>query len=144
MELTIWHWFAFAVTMIILDVVLGASFFVLWIGLCAAVVGGILKAKPDLAWELQLLIFALGSIACIVFWRFYLKKNPPKSDKPNLNRRSERYVGRTFTLSSAIVNGRGKITVDDSTWTVSGPELSANTTVKVVGADGVILQVEAC
>jgi hypothetical protein len=39
-----------------------------------------------------------------------------ESDQPKLNRRGEQYVGRTFTLEEPIVNGHGKIRVDDSTW----------------------------
>ncbi|PCH57286.1 MAG: hypothetical protein COC15_01390 [Legionellales bacterium] len=141
LTLTHWHWFALAAILIILDVSLGANFFILWLGVCAAMVGGILQINPSLSWELQLLIFAVGSIACIAFWHFYLKKYPTKSDKPNLNRRSEQYIGRTFTLTTAISNGRGKIAVGDSIWTVSGADMPTNTQVKVTGANGIILAV---
>ncbi len=142
LPLTTWHWFALAAIMIIVDVALGASFFILCLGICAAIVGGLLKANSSLTWESQLLIFAVSSIACIAFWRFYLKNNLTQSDKPKLNRRSEQYVGRVFTLTKPIENGRGKVTADDSSWTVSGPDLVVNTKVKVIAAKGIILQVE--
>jgi len=66
-----------------------------------------------------------------------------ESRDPALNRRGERYVGRQFTLETAIINGRGSIKVDDSVWRATGPELPAGRRVKVVGADGTVLRVEA-
>ena len=78
-----------------------------------------------------------------VGWRAYLHRHPTETDKPTLNRRSQQYVGRTFTLEEAIVNGQGKIHVDDSTWKIEGEDLPAGTKVKVTGADGTVLKVEA-
>lgn len=68
--------------------------------------------------------------------------NPVESDQPNLNRRGQQYIGRTFTLSEPIVNGLGKITVDDSTWKIHGKDCAEGTRVTVTGVDGVILKVE--
>lgn len=50
-------------------------------------------------------------------------------------------MGRTFTLSEPIINGRGKINVDDSTWRVEGPDLPAGTPVLVIGVDSVTLKI---
>lgn len=141
--LNYWHWLSLSAVLIIIDLVLGASFFLLWLGVCAASIGVILSLFPVLIWEYQLLIFAIESITCIVFWRFYLKHNPTKTDKPKLNRRSEQYIGRTFTLNEPIVNGRGRIKVDDSIWrTECDVDLSENTKVRVVDVNGVILIVK--
>jgi membrane protein implicated in regulation of membrane protease activity len=60
-----------------------------------------------------------------------------------LNRRGQQYTGRIFTLDHPIVNGVGKIDVDDSTWRVKGPDLEAGTRVRVVGVDGVVFVVES-
>ena len=57
---------------------------------------------------------------------------------PNLTRRAQQYIGRTFNLIEPIVNGTGKIHVDDSTWRVKGPDLPAGTHVRVTGVDGVV------
>lgn len=139
---TCWFWFGLAALFVIFDVILGASFFLLWIGLIAATIGVLMLFIPILLWEHQLLMFSLGALGSVVFWRAYLKKNPGKTDRPTLNRRAEQYLGRTFVLSEAIVNGRGKVEVDDSTWRVEGAELPLGTRVKVVGVDGVILKVK--
>lgn len=141
-SLSEWHWFAMAVTLVILDVVLGTSFFLLWLGISAATVAIVLWLFPGLTWEYQLLLFALESAACLLFWHFYLKNNPAQSDKPRLNRRSEQYIHREIFLDEPIVNGRGKVHIDDSIWRVEGPDLPAGARVKVVGVNGVILKVE--
>ena len=142
LQITSWHWFALSSIMLIFDVALSANFFILWLGVCAAIMGGLLKINPSLSWEWQLLIFAVNSLVCIILWRSYLRNYPIQSDKPNLNRRSKQYIGRMFLLTQPIKNNRGKITVDDSIWTVSGPDLAINTQVIVISTDGIILQVK--
>jgi hypothetical protein len=67
----------------------------------------------------------------------------PESDQPHLNRRGSQYVGREFTLEAPIVNGVGKVDVDDSTWRVRGPNLPAGSQIRVTRIDGVVLVVEA-
>ena len=44
----------------------------------------------------------------------------------------------------AIENGRGIVRLDDSIWTVEGPDLPVGTQVLIVGADGVLLKVKTC
>ena len=137
-----WSWFGLALLLIIFEVILGTNFFLLCLGLVAFGVGIVAWALPALHWHYQVLIFALGSIASIGLWRMYFKSNPVTSDRPTLNRRAEQYIGRTFILSEAIVNNRGKIVVDDSTWRVEGDDLPLGANVKVIGVDGVILKVK--
>lgn len=139
-----WFWLGLAVFLGILDITLGTSFFLLWLGLVSFIVGVLVWIFPSIGLVFQFLIFALGSIASTVLWRRYIKHNPTHSDRPNLNRRSEQYIGRMFTLIESIENGRGKIRVEDSTWQVEGPDLPVGTKVKVIAANGVILKVQAC
>ena len=82
------------------------------------------------------------SVASIVVSRRYLKRHPIATDRPELNRRGQQYVGRTFTLAEPIENGRGRLHVDDTMWKISGPELAQGRQVRVVGVDGVVLMVE--
>ena len=71
-----------------------------------------------------------------------MDKSPQVFDQPHLNRRGEQYVGRTFTLQEAIVNGSGKIRLDDLIWKIHGQGCPMGTRVTVTGADGVVLLVE--
>ncbi|OOZ35944.1 NfeD family protein [Solemya velesiana gill symbiont] len=136
-----WHWWVLAVVLIILEVFSPGAFF-LWLGVSAGVIGLILLAVPDLSWQLQLLLFSVFSVASIMVWHLVLKRHPTRSDHPVFNRRGEQYIGRSFTLDEPVVNGLGKIRVDDSTWKISGEDCDAGTNVKVVGVDGVVLKVD--
>ena len=141
-QITYWHWWILAVALLILEVVT-PGFFFLWLGLSAGIVGLMLFMLPTLGWEYQLLIFAVFAVTTIVLWLKYAKKHPTVTDQPALNRRGEHYVGRVFTLQEGIINGVGKIKVDDSTWKVEGTDCPAATRVRVIGVDGVILKVES-
>ena len=46
-------------------------------------------------------------------------------------------------LEKPIAEGRGRIRLDDTTWTVSGPDLPAGARVKVIGSSGGQLTVES-
>lgn len=133
-----WHWWVLGLALVLLEVFSPGVFFV-WMGIAAGIVGGLLLLFPDLGWEYQVLAFALLSLATVFLWRAYLKRHPTQSDEPLLNRRGEQYVGRVFTLTVPVVNGIGKIRVDDSTWKIRGPDCPAGTRVRVTGADGVVL-----
>lgn len=140
-QLDFWHWLIFAVGLLILEIFAPGAFF-LWMGIAAAIVGVLLWIIPGMGWEMQLMIFAVLSVASIVWWRKHMSDNPVVTDQPNLNRRGQQYVGRTFTLEEPIVNGIGKIHVDDSTWKVEGSDCPEGTQVTVTGVDGVILKVK--
>jgi membrane protein implicated in regulation of membrane protease activity len=136
-----WHWLIFAALLLILEVTVPGAFF-LWMSISAGIVGILALAFPALGWQIELLIFAVLAVVSAVTWRLYLKRHPVTSDQPKLNRRGEQYVGRILTLKEGIVNGQGKIKVDDSTWKIEGEDCPPGTRVKVVGVDNVILQVQ--
>ena len=139
--ITYWHWFILAVVLIILEIFAPSAFF-MWMGVAAGVVGVILWIAPDLGWEYQFMIFAILSIVSIALWKRYFKQNPVETDHPTLNKRGQQYIGRQFTLQEPIVNGMGKIKVDDSIWKISGDDCDAGSKVKVTGIDGTIFKVE--
>ncbi len=136
-------WMVIAVLLIVLEVVLGSSFFLLCLGAACAVVGGVLWWCPTLLWQTQVFIFACAAFGSLALWWHYLRGRAKHHPHSTLNRRAEQYIGRTFTLSEPIVNGRGKIRVDDSSWQVEGPELPLGTTVEIIGVEGVLLKAKA-
>ncbi len=127
--------------LVILEIFSPAAFF-LWMGIAAGLVGFLLLAVPDVGWVSQVLAFAVLSVLSIVLGRSYLARHPIKTDQPTLNRRGEQYIGRVFTLDAAVVNGVGKIRVDDTSWKVNGPDCPAGSTVRVTGVDGTVLLIE--
>lgn len=136
-----WHWWVFAVALIVVEILSPAAFF-LWLGIAAGLVGVILLAMPDLTWQAQLGAFAVLSVVSMFLGRAWLRRNPSTTDQPTLNRRGEQYIGRVFTLSEPIVNGVGKIRVDDTTWKVNGSDCPSGSRVRVAGVDGVVLRVD--
>jgi membrane protein implicated in regulation of membrane protease activity len=140
-QIDYWHWLVLAVVLVILEVFSPGVFF-LWMGIAAVIVAGVLYAMPELAWQYQLLIFALLSVAAIFSARYFLKRHPIKTDQPNLNKRGHQYVGRVFTLEEPIVNGEGKIRVDDTTWKIRGSDCPEGKRVEVTGVEGVVLEVK--
>jgi membrane protein implicated in regulation of membrane protease activity len=143
-EVVFWHWWALGLLFLVIEMT-APGFFFLFTGVGAAVVGAILLATPGLEWQYQLLLFAVISVASITGWRIYVKKNPQETDEPTLNQRGAQYVGRVFVLEEDMSLGRGKISVDDTTWRAEydqGGDLPTGSRVKVVGIDGTTLKVE--
>jgi inner membrane protein len=142
-QLQFWHWFIVAIILITLEMVVLPAVYFLWMGISAGVVGCLMMLFPAMPFMAQIIIFTVLAVVSLVIHKNYLKKNPPTTDEPTLNRRGEQYVGRTFTLHEAIVNGVGKLKVDDSTWKVMGKDMHKGGKVKVVGVDGTVFKVEA-
>jgi len=140
-QIVFWHWWILAGVLLIIELTAPVYFF-LWLGIAAALVGLLVLVMPSMPIEMQLVLFAVLSVVATVAWRKYREAHPPVSDQPNLNRRGRQYVGRTFTLQHPIVNGVGKVVVDDSTWKVKGPDIPAGHRVRVADVDGVVFIVE--
>lgn len=141
-QVVFWHWWVVATAILLLETVTG-TFYLLWISFAAAIVGLVLWLFPTLGGEAQLMLFAALSMISVVAWHRWRAKRPaPVTDQPALNRRGQQYIGRQFTLDAPIVNGQGKLRVDDTSWRVSGPDMPAGNTVRVVRADGATLIVE--
>ncbi len=143
--LEFWHWFSLGGVFFVLEI-LSLSFFFLWLGASAVFVGLIMVLMPTISWQLQWGIWAATSVIGVVIWRVYRTKNPKQhtSDEPNLNKRGDQYIDRVFTLEEPIINGFGKVKVDDSIWKVEcETDLDIGTKVKVVDIEGTVLQVVA-
>ena len=105
--------------------------------------GTIVWAFPALDWRVQILLFAILSLIAVFAWYRWQKKQGPKA-KPDsdLNVRANRYLGRRVTLDDALVNGRGRVRIDDSWWQVASEDdaaIDAGATVEIVSHDGTTL-----
>lgn len=140
--LEFWHWWIAAAAFLILEMFAPGVVFI-WMGIAASIVGATLFAIPDLAWELQFSIWGILAVLSAIVGRNYIRKNPIKTDEPNLNKRGHQYIGRTLTLEEATVNGQGKVKIDDSLWKIEcDADIKAGTKIKVTDLDGVVLTVE--
>lgn len=136
-----WHWLALAAIFIIIEM-LAPGTFMLWLALASATVGVVLVFAPALPMGYQLVGFAVVATVSAFVGRRYLKRKPIESDRPNLNRRGAQYISQTFTLAEPIVNGRGRVNVEDTVWSVMGEDLPAGAKVRCVGIEGNALRVE--
>ena len=116
--------------------------FMLWLGFAAVVVFVAVLLLPGIPLLAQVAAFIVLSFVSIQLYRKWFRGKEPKSDQPALNRRAAALVGRVVRLDRAIVDGRGRVQIADAFWDVSGPELPAGASVRIVGADAMTLQVE--
>ena len=135
-----WIWWLIGLALLGVEV-LAPGYFFLWFGVAALVIGaGALVV--DWPWQTEVVGFAVLSVVAAVLGRRLTSYADTASDDPFLNARAERLAGRTFTLHEPIVEGIGRMRVDDTVWRVTGPDLAAGARVRVVGADGATLRVE--
>lgn len=139
-NLTFWHWFILAGLLMVLEIV-SPGFFLIWIGISAAIVGLLMLIFP-LGLPLQITLFAVFSILSVVLCRFVAKRRPPVEPDVVLNRRGESYVGQVFLLDSPLRQGRGRLRIGDSVWNIQGPDLDPGQRVKIVGIHSTTLEVE--
>jgi inner membrane protein len=135
-----WGWWVAAGVLLLIELVVPGVFFI-WLAAAAALTG-IADALFDLPWQAELLLFAACAVIAVAAGRrVYRGPTVEPEDNPHLNRRQLNYVGRSFTLKEPIVDGRGKLAIEDTIWEVEGPDLSAGTRVKVTAVSGMSLVV---
>lgn len=135
-----WFWLVAAGLLLLLELSAPGIFFI-WLA-AAAVLTSVADHIYDMGWQGELLTFAVSSLVAIFAGRPLLKRRHAlDSDRPNLNRRMYDYIGRSFVLAQPIVDGRGRLKIDDTLWEVQGADMPAGAHVKVTGVDGLRLTV---
>jgi membrane protein implicated in regulation of membrane protease activity len=135
------HWAFTGVILVILEIFVPGAIF-LWLGIAAGIVAGILFLIPDLNWQMQFTAFAVLSVLSVIVGRTIFHGCNKHTGDPVLNLRGRQYLNRTFVLEEPIVNGVGRVKVDDTIWRVRGPDCDSGNTVRVIDMDGTILIVE--
>lgn len=136
-----WTWWVIGVLFIVMEVFSPAAFF-LWMGISALITGGFLWVFPTMDWSIQLTIFSIQSVLSIFVWRKFFYHISSDSDQPMLNKRTQQFVGRVFTLENDMVDGIGQVKIDDSRWRIMADEdYLAHSKLKVIGEDGENLKV---
>ena len=136
-----WSWWVLGLILLGLEVLL-PGFYFLWFGV-AAILIGISALLVDWPWQMQVIGFLALSVVAVLIGRRIAGALDTDSADPLLNRRAGRLQGRTFVLSEPIVEGSGRVRIDDTTWQVRGPDAPAGARVTVTGSDGSVLDVEA-
>jgi inner membrane protein len=135
-----WFWTALGVALLALEALVPGAF-MLWFGL-AALATAVLVAVLPIPLPMQWIVFGVLAVAALAAAHAWRKRNPPAaSDRPMLNQRTQRFIGAVYPLEMPITNGRGRIKVDDTFWTVQGEDAPAGTPIRVLGVDGMVLLV---
>ena len=139
-SLGIWNWWILGIVLLCIELVAPGTF-MLWFG-AAAIFVGLLSLVIDWSWQAQLITFGVASVISVGLSRVLVRRKPSEGEAPFLNRRADAIVGRRFELTEPIVNGRGRLSIDDSVWRIEGPDLPAGVEVAVTAAKGSRLIVE--
>jgi membrane protein implicated in regulation of membrane protease activity len=92
-----WHWIVFGVLLMLSEILL-TSFFVLWFGVAAVLVGIVLLLFPELTLSAQILIWTVLSSLLALAWFKYLKPLSIDRTKAGLSR--EMIVGEVGQVIS--------------------------------------------
>ena len=136
-----WAWFVTGLVLLALELVVPGGYF-LWLG-AAGIVTGLLAFIPGLGWPGQVTIFGILAIAIVAGWTLITRNRRHVTDNPFLNQRAERFIGHEAVIDEPIRDGFGRLALGDSIWRIAGPDLAAGQKIRVVGADGAVLKVEA-
>ncbi len=135
-------WWILALVLIGAEMIV-PGYFLLWVGLAAAVMGLVTLFVPDLPFIAQATAFGvLAVITCLVYWKFIRPVAEVRDDQPLLNRRGDRMLGRRVLVAEAFVNGRGKVRVGDTVWLAEGADVDVGDAVEVVSVNGATLTVK--
>lgn len=129
-----WHWLTLGIVLLVVDLLLIGTSFLMWIGLAALATGAITFLLP-VGWLGQVLLFSGLSVASVLLWKRYVKEAPTPA-AAQLNQRGAAYIGQVVHLEEAIVGGHGRIRLDDTLWFVAGPDAPAGTPVTILAQDG--------
>jgi membrane protein implicated in regulation of membrane protease activity len=132
-------WGIAAAVLAIAEIVI-PGIFLLWLAIGAGITAVITLFVPLNA-ALQLLVFSVLSAVSVSVGRFWYVSRPAKSTDPLLNDRAARLIGRPVTVSEAIVQGEGRVRVDDSSWSAIGPDAPVGARLTVIEVDGSTLVV---
>jgi inner membrane protein len=84
-DIAYWHWVVFGVVLVLSEIAL-SSFFILWFGVAAIIIGVILLIWPALDINWQIFIWTVLSVFLAALWFKYLKPLSVDRTKAGLSR----------------------------------------------------------
>jgi len=140
-----WHWLALGAILVGIEII-SPTFYFLWPGLAAGVVGVTLYFFPTLSPQNQVILFAVLGVVTTVAWKRFAPADWTSTEPhPTLNQpRAAQYVGRRARVADAFSGGRGAIFIDDTRWSAAtddGSDPTLGEMVTVTGSDGSLLKI---
>ncbi len=143
MPMSAWIWFAGAVALSIAEA-LGGEFVLLMLGGAALLTAGVSIFVPDNLWWVQLIVFAISSVALVVGARPALLRKFNSS--PSIPSNVDAVIGSTATVVSTVDSDGGQVKIGGEVWSAVGmdghrplPPGTPVTVVEVRGATAVVI-----
>jgi inner membrane protein len=145
-EILPWHWIVFGIALMISEIFL-ATFFILWFGAAAVLIGVVLYLMPGLSVTWQILLWTIVSSILALGWFKYLKPLSIDRTKAGLSKEAiNGEVGQVIVVPTAGKRGKlrfpAPILGADEWIIISTDELSIGDRVSVVDVSGNSLIVE--
>ncbi len=137
LSLGAWNWFILAAVLGVLELTL-PGFLLMWFGVAALLIGTLALAI-NMAWQLQLVLFALIGAGLLMASSRFAGSKSGKSDRPFLNKRAQTHLNKVYKLVAATDSGRGSVQVGDSIWQVqieNNEDLEEGAAVLITDVDG--------
>ncbi len=147
MDLAWWHWMVLGLALGLLELTV-TSFFVIWFGLGALLVGAAMLVFPDMGFATQVLWWTVASVLMTVLWFRVFRHDADKTRSG----RADEALGEIGVLVRAaeplgMASGRGEVrfqkpVMGSDVWPCIADEaIAAGERVKVLAVDGQLLKV---
>jgi membrane protein implicated in regulation of membrane protease activity len=134
-----WTWVIVGVILLAVELAAPGAFF-MWFGL-AAIGVGVFALVVAIPWQAQSIIFVVLAALVVLIGRRYFARSARQAVPTGLNERGRRLIGTVAVIGEPIVDGTGRVRIDDTTWRITGPDMPSGTRVRIVAADGALLTV---
>jgi membrane protein implicated in regulation of membrane protease activity len=138
--ITPWHWIGFSLILFCVELFVGTpGVSLLWLAFASFALSIVISSITINFW-VQLGLLAVLSVIFAWLGKLLFKEDHAKPS--SLNQPGQRLVNTRLTLQHPIKNGRSRVRIRDSIWSVEGPDLPAGTKVIVIGVNGNALLVD--
>ncbi|MEZ5955140.1 MAG: NfeD family protein [Hyphomonas sp.] len=131
-QLTVWHWIAFGLVLLGVEMLTGTfDFLMMAIAAWAAAAFEWLAPDSVTGWQGQLVFFGVAATVMVLFGRTFLAGLRGKAEEhPTLNKRMASLVGqRGVAAADFSAAGHGRVKIGDTVWgaeTVEGSDVIRN------------------
>ena len=138
----VWHWLMLGFGLLIAEIIV-PGIFLLWWGLSALVVAGLMALFPALSFSTLSFIFAILAIfLSLIWWKYQRNRDHLDDQKTALNQRDHAMIGAKGIVEEVSANGIGRGRFGDTTWRIKGERLQIGDTIQVQSVQGITLNVK--
>ena len=135
-----WLWLTLGLVLAVGEMTIPGVFLIWMAG--AALLTWLAAWALPIGLPLQVVIFAVISMAAVFAGRNWLARNPIEPADPKMNDRGARALGQTVVVTQVIEGGEGRVKLGDGEWLARGPDAEPGTRMRVAAHDGAVLVVE--